>query len=161
MDRKLIKPDNETLSLLKSYGILKYRGARGGKHKLKRNHDINQGVHLENIKLLPRVIPTITSNLTNTAKPQQTAQKTTIHDNLIKVKIEAKIVVSGQKNIKICNINPRSVKNKTLSLNHFISTNEFDLVAITETWLGTSTDKTFDDAKTIRNLATFIFKADN
>jgi len=142
VDRKLIKPDNETLSLLKSHGILKYRGARGGKHKLKRNHDINQGVHLENIKLLSRVIPTITSNLTNTAKPQQTAQKTTIHDNLIKVKIEAKIVVSGQKNIKICNINPRSVKNKTLSLNHFISTNEFDLVAITETWLGTSTDKT-------------------
>ena len=41
-----------------------------------------------------------------------------------------------QNNSKICNTN------KTLSLNDFISTNEFDLVAITETWLGTSTDKT-------------------
>lgn len=121
VDRKLIKPDNETLSLLKSYSILKYRGARGGKHKLKRNHDINQGVHLENIKLLPREIPTITSNLSNTAKPLQTAQKTTIHDNLIKVKIEAKITVSGQKNIKICNINPRTVKRKTTILYQLLS----------------------------------------
>ena len=41
----------------------------------------------------------------------------------------------------ICCINPRSVKNKTLSFCDYIISNDFDLVAVTETWLGTSIGK--------------------
>ena len=36
----------------------------------------------------------------------------------------------------MCYINARSVRNKTIFLNDFISTHNFDLFAISETWLG-------------------------
>ena len=36
----------------------------------------------------------------------------------------------------MCYINTRSVRNKTIFLNDFISTHNFDLFAISETWLG-------------------------
>ena len=36
----------------------------------------------------------------------------------------------------MCYINARSVRNKTIFLNDFISTHTFDLFAISETWLG-------------------------
>lgn len=40
------------------------------------------------------------------------------------------------KTLSVCHLNPRSVKNKVLSLNDFITSNDFDIVGITETWLG-------------------------
>jgi len=43
---------------------------------------------------------------------------------------------------KICSINPRSVNNKSLAISDYIVTNDFDIVAITETWLGTTNIKT-------------------
>ena len=61
--------------------------------------------------------------------------------NLIKIKSEQTSVIKGHTNLKICCINPRSVKNKTLSFCDYINSNDFDLVAVTETWLGTSIDK--------------------
>ena len=36
----------------------------------------------------------------------------------------------------MCDINARSVRSKTIFLNDFISTHNFDLFAISETWLG-------------------------
>ena len=48
---------------------------------------------------------------------------------------------SNQKHLKICSINPRSVKNKTHSLCDWILTNDYDLVALTETWLHKTADK--------------------
>jgi hypothetical protein len=41
----------------------------------------------------------------------------------------------------MCCFNPRSVKNKTLALYDFITSHDYDLVTITETWLGSSIDK--------------------
>ena len=52
-------------------------------------------------------------------------------------------ITKGQKNLKICSINPRSVKNKTIAICDFILSNNFDLVAFTETWFGSTVDKTW------------------
>jgi len=38
-------------------------------------------------------------------------------------------------------INPKSIKNKALSLSDYIVTQDFDIFALTETWLGTSVGK--------------------
>ena len=44
-------------------------------------------------------------------------------------------IVKGQTNIKTCSVNPRPVKNKTISLCDYIISYDFDIVALTETWL--------------------------
>ena len=51
------------------------------------------------------------------------------------MKIKSVTIVKGQTNIKICSINPRSVKNKTLSLCDYIISTDFDIVALMKTWL--------------------------
>ena len=53
---------------------------------------------------------------------------------------ESMIVVKGQTSIKICSINPRCVKKIKFFFDYIIS-NDLDLVALMETWLGTSFDK--------------------
>ena len=45
------------------------------------------------------------------------------------------------KKLKVCSLNRRSVKNKTLDLSDLVVSNDFDVVALTETWLGTVSDK--------------------
>ena len=45
------------------------------------------------------------------------------------------------KHLTLCTLNCRSVKNKTTSINDFIVSNHVDLLAITETWLGSEIDK--------------------
>ena len=61
--------------------------------------------------------------------------------NLIQIDFQHDITSPTGDKLSICCINPRSVKNKTLILNDFIVSNDYDVVAITETWLGTSQDK--------------------
>jgi hypothetical protein len=39
-------------------------------------------------------------------------------------------------------VNPRYVKNKTISLCDYVLSNDFDMVAVTETWLGSNVDET-------------------
>ena len=51
-------------------------------------------------------------------------------------------VHSEENKLSFTLLNPRSVKNKTLSINDFILDNNIDLLALTETWLGTNIDKT-------------------
>ncbi|XP_062569146.1 uncharacterized protein LOC134231229 [Saccostrea cucullata] len=48
-------------------------------------------------------------------------------------------VVENQ--LHVCSFNVRSIRNKTASLCDYIVSNNFDVVALTETWLGTSNDK--------------------
>ena len=48
--------------------------------------------------------------------------------HIIEIKRESMTIVKGQTNIKICSINQRSVKNKTLSLYHYTISNDFDIV---------------------------------
>ena len=48
---------------------------------------------------------------------------------------------SANKCLQVCCLNPRSIKNKTLSISDYIISHDYDVVAFTETWLGTSVDK--------------------
>jgi hypothetical protein len=43
--------------------------------------------------------------------------------------------------VSLVSLNPRSDKNKATSINDFILSNNFDILALTETWLGTTVDK--------------------
>ena len=45
------------------------------------------------------------------------------------------------KKFDICQLNAQSVNNKTHSICDFISRNDLDLLATSETWLGRDTDK--------------------
>ena len=64
--------------------------------------------------------------------------KNSCHSNLIPVKIIPSSRIKS--NFTMCTLNCQSVKNKSVSLNDFIVSNDYDLVALTETWLGTSYD---------------------
>ena len=67
-----LQPDKSILIRLRKFGILnsdqsylpKYRGTRGGIPK-PRNWDTNCGIHLENIKELPREAPNCSFNFHN------------------------------------------------------------------------------------------------
>ena len=65
------------------------------------------------------------------------------HNNLIQVNCTCTSTrIAPKRNcVKICCLNPRSVKNKTLSLADYIQSSEWDLMALTETWLGTTIDR--------------------
>ena len=128
--------NKETIENLKQFNLFHYRGARGGVDRGLRTWDRNDGVNQMNLKSLPEAISTV--NLTSrTNVPIQIKRSRTVK----RIKYESFTVVKGQSKIDICNINPRSVKNKTIALNDFIQTNDYEIVAITETWLGTSIDK--------------------
>ena len=45
-----------------------------------------------------------------------------------------------EKYLSLCYINSRSVKNKTLYLNDYITTHDHDLVAFSETWFNSTDD---------------------
>lgn len=50
--------------------------------------------------------------------------------------------ISREKHTRLCFLNAQSVKNKTLALADYITGHDLDVVAIAETWLGTSGDAT-------------------
>jgi exonuclease III len=52
------------------------------------------------------------------------------------------VTCTPHEKFSMCHLNARSVNNKTHSLRDFITTNDLDLIAITETWLGRDTDDT-------------------
>jgi len=60
------------------------------------------------------------------------------NNNLVRIKCN---YVHVQPSLQICCLNPRSTKNKALSLSDYIVTHDYDIVALTVTWLGTSVDK--------------------
>ena len=62
-------------------------------------------------------------------------------NNLVRIKCNYVHVQPLKKSLQICCLNPRSIKNKALSLSDYIVTQDYDIVALTETWLGTSVDK--------------------
>jgi hypothetical protein len=106
---------------------------------VRRTWDNNQGVNEKNLQTLPQEIPTVTQ----TKRISNRNSNTHNIRNIKKIKSEALNITKGQKNLKISSINPRSVKNKTIAICDFILSNDFDLVAFTETWLGSTVDKTW------------------
>ena len=61
-------------------------------------------------------------------------------NNLVRIKCDHVHVQLAKKPLRVCCLNPRSIKNKALSLDDHIVAQDYD-VALTETWLGTSVDK--------------------
>ena len=59
----------------------------------------------------------------------------------MKIKCNYVHVQPLKKSLQICCLYPRSIKNKALSLSDYIVTQDHDVVALTETWLGASVDK--------------------
>jgi hypothetical protein len=138
--RRYSKPNNDTFTTLKNLNLLKYRGARGGSNYVFRSWDSNDGVNFSNLQSLPKAISAVKLTNRHNALLQTDNDNTRIR-TLITIQYEPISTVIGQRKLNICCINPRSVKNKTLAIYDFILSNEFDLVAITESWLGTSIDK--------------------
>lgn len=134
-------PNKETLTKLKLYNLFTYRGKRGGNNQIKCEWDMNTGVNFNNLRALPEVIPTIQMSRRNTSQTDCNEHRGLNLSSLIKIKPDIENVVKGQKLVKVCCLNPRSVKNKTIALCDYILSNDFDFVALTETWLGTSIDK--------------------
>ena len=58
--------------------------------------------------------------------------------NFIAVEINCDIVASKNEchDINVCSLNTRSVKNKTLSIADYITMHDYDIMCVTETWLG-------------------------
>lgn len=78
-------------------------------------------------------IPTLITN-----RPPKTLNTRTIeYQNFVRIPKATK----RNKHLTLCTLNCRSVKNKTTSINDFIVSNHVDLLAITETWLGSEIDK--------------------
>ncbi len=65
------------------------------------------------------------------------AQRKTVLTTLPRSSIWKK---SRNENLTVCELNCRSVRNKTLSLSDFITSNDFDVMGLTETWLNTDID---------------------
>ena len=90
-------------------------------------HHAVTGARLHQTHRMPSGIPTEKTNLVNiVAKAIPT-----VNDGK---------VTHTKHNLTVCSFNPRSVKNKTLSLSDFILSHDLDIVALTETWLGCAVD---------------------
>lgn len=116
------------VNTLKGLKLMQYRGSRGGKYGIRRAWDTNNGVNVDNLQLLPQEITKV-CRTRKIVKPLKTSNV----KNLTRENIENSTIVKGQTNVKVCLMNTRSVKNKTLSICDFILSNEFDICAITET----------------------------
>jgi exonuclease III len=101
--------------------------------------DTNQGVHINNLKSLPEEIPTITNYMAHNENLK--SKKYANLENLVQISFDHVHMCRGETKIKVCSINPRSLKNKALSISDYIVTNDFDIVAFTETLLGTASDR--------------------
>ena len=80
-------------------------------------------------------IPSIT-------RPRLSQNKLTTVRNLLNLtKIQTETKNNSYKCLSLSSLNCRSVKNKNVSLCDFIQSNNVDLLALSETWLGTSIEK--------------------
>ena len=61
--------------------------------------------------------------------------------NFVRIKCDHVHIQLVKKYLRVYCINPRSIKNKALSLSDYIVAQDYDVVGLTETWLGTSVDK--------------------
>jgi len=120
---------------------MKFRGVRGGQYNTHcdRAWDTNNGIHHQYLRDLPQHIETVVSTRSHN-KQLSLRPDENVRSNVRKVRFEAISENKGHAKITVCCINTWSVKNKALSICDYISSNNFDIVAITETWLGQCTD---------------------
>ena len=119
---RLERPTPPVLRRLKQLGVLRYRDSRGGLNKFRRVWDTNKGVHLDNIITLPQAIQTLNIDM-NKSYIKVSDPK---HRHLSKIKQVEPMPTKAQMYLSVCSLNPRSVKNKTLSICDYIQSNDFD-----------------------------------
>ncbi|CAG2233223.1 unnamed protein product [Mytilus edulis] len=106
------------------------------------------GVNINNLSQLAfqtSAIPTSSnqpiSSIPSIIKPRIPQNKLTSVPNLLNFAKIPKAISNNNKCLSLFSLNCRSVKNKTVSLCDFIQSNNVDLLALSETWLGTTIDK--------------------
>ena len=111
-----VKPSLSTLKSLKSFGILKFRGKRAGRRKI-------------------RTLISDRSTSVSSASLRTNVNRC----NLITIPLQSQSNDCAQKRQQALSnfalINSRSIRNKTLLLNDYVSEHNIDILAITETWL--------------------------
>ena len=111
-----VKPSLSTLKSLKSFGILKFRGKRAGRRKIR----------------------TLISDRSTSVSPASLRSNVN-RCNLITIPLQSQSNDCAQKRQQALSnfalINSRSIRNKTLLLNDYVSEHNIDILAITETWL--------------------------
>ncbi|VDI45621.1 Hypothetical predicted protein, partial [Mytilus galloprovincialis] len=106
------------------------------------------GVNINNLSQLAfqtSAIPTSSnqpiSSIPSIIKPRILQNKLTSVPNLLNFAKIPKAISNNDKCLSLFSLNCRSVKNKTVSLCDFIQSINVDLLALSETWLGTTIDK--------------------
>ena len=111
-----VKPSLSTLKSLKSFGILKFRGKRAGRRKIR----------------------TLISDRSTSVSPASLRSNVN-RCNLITIPLQPQSNDCAQKRQQVLSnfalINSRSIRNRTLLLNDYVSEHNIDILAITETWL--------------------------
>ena len=133
------KPNDIVLKRISQLQIQRNkRGKRGGRcHNYTRKWDYNQGINENNLRTLPQVITTVVKNdRCSNSKPN-----TLNYNNIVEIKPQSNQKANKYNKLKICSIYSKSVKNKTIAICDFILSNDFDLVAICETWLSNTVGK--------------------
>jgi hypothetical protein len=88
---------------------------------------------------LQRGIPVISAGNVDTRTNHHISQAGVNHANL--ARIPAAQPKETNRQLKVGSLNCRSVKNKTISLCDHIAAGDYDIFALTETWLGSAVDK--------------------
>ena len=126
------------------YSILKYlrvtktfsRGTTGG---LIRQHWQPKTVESNSVTLevpnLQRRIPTIIGNRPTAQPAKRVGTSPPMHDNLIPVKLSSNPRTYLSKQVSLCLMNVRSIRNKTTDILDHVQEHDIDIVAMTETWL--------------------------
>jgi exonuclease III len=113
---------------------------------------MQRGVNLENLitcSIIPN-IPTIDSNLSWFSRRTSCLQQGNIlpihkvintakHKNLIQIR-PSRTIGKPAIPLSLFSLNCRSVKNKAMSIGELITSKDSDVIALTETWLGTDVD---------------------
>lgn len=103
------KADSSVYGLLKSYGLLKFRGCRAGRRRI---------------------------SVVASRRPNHIARlNRSITRTLVNISIVPAQCNRVQGHLKLCSINARSVKNKSADFVCYVRSSGADIFAITETWL--------------------------
>ena len=95
---------------------------------------------------LPRIIPT-SKTTAHTNNASSTVHRPPFNTNMIRVPLISSSLIRNGNDMRVCYFNAQSVCNKTLPISDIICECDFDVIAITETWL-----KSTIDATTVREL---------
>ena len=113
-----------------------HRGTTGG---LRSQHWQPKTVESNSVTLgvpnLQRRIPTIIGNRPTAQPAERVGTSPPLHDNLISVKLSSNPRTYLSKQVSLCLMNTRSIRNKTTDILDHVQEHDIDIVAMTETWL--------------------------